>query len=326
MEVVVQKYGGSSVASKENLEIIVNNIIKEKEKGNAVVVVVSAQGKTTDKLINLAKEYTTNNHPKEMDILLSTGELQTIALLTMMLKDKQCDAVGLSGAQAGIITDSNFSRAQILSILENNLIKILNENKVVVVAGFQGVDKFGNITTLGRGGSDLSAVAIASALKAQKCEIYTDVDGVFSGDPNVIHNASLIKNISYEEMLEAATCGAKVLHNRSVSVAKKYKLPIMVKHFNRSNGGTQVMEKCEKIEEYGPKLITFEKDLIKISLVGDGMFSNIDYLGKVYEIAKEMNVKIYMVSCNELSLSIAVKSNDAEQFANRLHDEIILNS
>jgi len=324
MEVIVQKYGGSSVANKEKLQIITNNIIKEKEKGKSVVVIVSAQGKTTDKLINLASEYVEQNYPREMDILLSTGELQTVALLTMMLKEKRCDAVGLSGAQAGIITDSNYSKAQILSILENNITKLLDENKVVIVAGFQGIDKFGNITTLGRGGSDLSAVAIASALKAEKCEIYTDVDGVFSGDPNVIHNASLIKSISYEEMLEAATCGAKVLHNRSVSVAKRYKLPIIVKHFSRSNGGTEVIEKYETLEKYGPKLITFEKDLIKISLVGDGMFSNIDYLGKIYEIAKEMNVKIYMVSCNELSLSIAVNSKDAEKFGNRIHDEIII--
>jgi len=323
MKVVVQKYGGTSVASKEKLDVIVNNIIKEKEQGNSVVVVVSAQGKTTDKLISLAKEYVKDNYPREMDILLSTGELQTVALLTMMLQEKHCDAIGLSGAQAGIVTNSKFSRAQIVSILENNLIKLLNENKVVVVAGFQGVDKFGNITTLGRGGSDLSAVAIASALKAEKCEIYTDVDGVFSGDPNIIHNASLMQNISYEEMLQAATCGAKVLHNRSVSVARKYKLPI-VKHFSRSNGGTVVMEKRETLEEYGPKLITFEKDLIKISLVGDGMFSNIDYLGKVYELAREMNVKIYMVSCNEISLSIAVNASDAEKFGNRIHDDIML--
>lgn len=324
MKIIVQKYGGSSVATKEKLQIITDNIIKEKEKGNSVVVVVSAQGKTTDGLINLSKEYVIENYPRELDMLLSTGELQTVALLTMMLKENQCEAIGLSGAQAGIITDSNFSKAQILSILENNLKKLLNENKVIVVAGFQGVDKFGNTTTLGRGGSDLSAVAIASALNAERCEIYTDVDGVFSGDPNVIHNASLIKNISYEEMLEAATCGAKVLHNRSVSVARKYKLPIVVKHFSRSNGGTEVMEKHETFEEYGPKIIAFEKGLTKISLVGDGMFSNIDYLGKIYELAKEMNVKIYMVSCNEMSLSIAVSTNDAQNFGNRIHDEIVL--
>lgn len=324
MGVVVHKYGGSSVANKEKLQVIVNNILKEKEYGKSIVVVVSAQGKTTDKLISLAKGYVEKSYAREMDILLSTGELQTVALLTMMLKEKECDAIGLSGAQAGIITDSNFSKAQIISILEDNLIKLLSENKVIVVAGFQGVDKFGNITTLGRGGSDLSAVAIASALNAEKCEIYTDVDGVFSGDPNVIHNATLIKNISYEEMLEAATCGAKVLHNRSVSVAKKYKLPIVVKHFSRSNGGTQVGLKNESLEEYGPKIITFEKNLTKISLVGDGMLSNIDYLGKIYEIAKEMNVKIYMVSCNEISLSIAVNTKDAESFGNRIHDEIIL--
>lgn len=324
MKIVVQKYGGTSVANKEKLDCVVGNILKEKEQGNEVVIVVSAQGKTTDGLIEKAKEYVESDYPKEMDILLSTGEMQTVALLTMMLKEKGCDAVGLTGAQAGVITDSNFSKANILNIITKNVQKLLEENKVVVVAGFQGVDKFGSITTLGRGGSDLSAVAIASNIGATRCEIYTDVDGVFSGDPNVISKASLIKNISYEEMLEAATCGAKVLHNRSVSVAKKYKLKLVVKHFCRSNGGTLVMEKFDTLEEYGPKIITFEKDLTKLSLVGDGMFSNIDYLGKVYEIAKEMNVKIYMVSCNELSLSIAISSKDAEKFANRIHDELIL--
>ncbi|MBR5227772.1 MAG: hypothetical protein IKV94_03950 [Clostridia bacterium] len=176
MNIIVQKYGGSSVATKEKLAIIINNIINEKDKGNSVVVVVSAQGKTTDQLVSLSKEYVNTNYPKEMDILLSTGELQTVALLTMMLKEKGCEAIGLNGAQAGIITDSNFSRANILTIVEGKILNLLKENKVVVVAGFQGVDKFGNITTLGRGGSDLSAVAIASALSAKKCEIYTDVE------------------------------------------------------------------------------------------------------------------------------------------------------
>lgn len=322
MEIIVQKYGGTSVANKEKLLKIVENIKAEKDKGNAVVVVVSAQGKTTDGLIKKAKEYVESNYPKEMDLLLSTGELQTVALLTMLLKESGIDAEGLSGEQAGIITTSNFSHAQVKAVMTQNITKLLDENKVVVVAGFQGVDRFGCITTLGRGGSDLSAVAIAVGLKAARCEIYTDVDGVYSADPNVIESATLIKNISYDEMLEAATCGAKVLHNRSVSVARKYKLPIVVKHAVNSRGGTEMSN--DNLEEYGPKLITFERDLTKISIVGDGMYSDVSYMSKIYEIAKDMNVKIFIVSCNELSINILVKSEVAESFAARLHDEMIL--
>lgn len=176
MDIVVQKYGGSSVSNKEKLLNIVENIKKEKELGKSVVVVVSAQGKTTDGLIAKSREYVEHIYPKELDLLLSTGELQTVALLTMMLKEHKIDAEGLSGEQAGVITTSEFSHAKVKTVLAENITKLLEEGKVVIVAGFQGVDRFGSITTLGRGGSDLSAVAIAVALKADRCEIYTDVE------------------------------------------------------------------------------------------------------------------------------------------------------
>lgn len=176
MDIVVQKYGGSSVADKEKLELVIKKIISAVNQDNKVVVVVSAQGKTTDALINKASEYCESTYNKEMDLLLSTGEIQTVALLTMMLKNKGHDAVGLTGGQAGIITDSNFSAARIKMVMKENITKYLESGKIVVVAGFQGIDKFGNITTLGRGGSDLSAVAIAASLKAARCEIYTDVE------------------------------------------------------------------------------------------------------------------------------------------------------
>lgn len=176
MNIIVQKYGGTSVANKEKLELVINKIASALEEENKVVVVVSAQGKTTDSLINKANEYCEKTYSKEMDLLLSTGEIQTVALLTMMLKNKGYDAIGLTGSQAGIITDSNFSNAKIKMIMGENISKHLESGKIVIVAGFQGVDKFGNITTLGRGGSDLSAVAIAASLKAERCEIYTDVE------------------------------------------------------------------------------------------------------------------------------------------------------
>lgn len=176
MDIVVQKYGGSSVANKEKLELVIEKIISAVKQDNKLVVVVSAQGKTTDGLINKANEYCDTTYNKEMDLLLSTGEIQTVALLTMMLKNKGYDAIGLTGGQAGIITDSNFSTARIKMVMQENITKHLESGKIVVVAGFQGIDKFGNITTLGRGGSDLSAVAIAASLNAVRCEIYTDVE------------------------------------------------------------------------------------------------------------------------------------------------------
>lgn len=176
MDIIVQKYGGTSVANKEKLELVIEKIISAANGDNKVVVVVSAQGKTTDALINKANEYCQKTYNKEMDLLLSTGEIQTVALLTMMLKNKGYDAIGLNGGQAGIITDSNFSNAKIKMVMSENIIKHLESGKIVIVAGFQGIDKFGHITTLGRGGSDLSAVAIAASLKATRCEIYTDVE------------------------------------------------------------------------------------------------------------------------------------------------------
>lgn len=176
MDIVVQKFGGTSVENKEKLGHVIEKIEKALNDGNNVVVVVSAQGKTTDKLIQKAKEYVDKTYEKEMDLLLSTGEILTVSLLTMMLKNKGIDAIGLTGSQAGIITDSNFSFAKIKMVMSENILKYLESGKVVVVAGFQGIDKFGNITTLGRGGSDLSAVAIAASLSAKQCEIYTDVE------------------------------------------------------------------------------------------------------------------------------------------------------
>ena len=323
MDIVVQKYGGSSVASKEKLEIVIEKIIAAVREDKKVVVVVSAQGKTTDGLINKANEYCENTYNKEMDLLLSTGEIQTVALLTMMLKNKGYDAIGLTGSQAGVITDSNFSNAKIKMVMQENIIKHLESGKIVVVAGFQGVDKFGNITTLGRGGSDLSAVAIAASLKATRCEIYTDVDGVFSTDPNIISSAKLINNISYDEMLEAATAGAKVLHNRAVSLAKKYKLNLSVKNTKGESRGTAVVD-GENIEEtYNTKVLAIQKGLARITIIGEHMYSNIDYITTIYNLAKENDVVIYMLSFSEVAISIVVAENKSDEFASVLHDVFV---
>lgn len=325
MDIIVQKFGGSSVKDKESLENVISKIKVEKEKGSKVVVVVSAQGKTTDGLIAKAKEYTSNIYNKEMDLLLSTGEIITVSLLTMMLKDIGYEAVGLNGSQAGIITDSNYSYAKIKMVLKENILKHLESNDVVVVAGFQGIDKFGNITTLGRGGSDLSAVAIAAALNAKRCEIYTDVDGVYSADPNSVKNAELLKSVSYNEMLEAASSGAKVLHNRAVSMAKKYKLKVLVKNTKNNTRGTEIVDDIHINETKKPRILAVDKDLIKITLVGEELTSNPNVISELYKIAKEENIAFSDINFSETKISIIVKRDVSEMLIDKIHKSMIEN-
>ena len=325
MDIIVQKFGGSSVKDKESLENVISKIKVEKEKGSKVVVVVSAQGKTTDGLIAKAKEYTSNTYNKEMDLLLSTGEIITVSLLTMMLKDIGYEVVGLNGSQAGIITDSNYSYAKIKMVLKENILKHLESNDVVVVAGFQGIDKFGNITTLGRGGSDLSAVAIAAALNAKRCEIYTDVDGVYSADPNSVKNAELLKSVSYNEMLEAASSGAKVLHNRAVSMAKKYKLKVLVKNTKNNTRGTEIVDDIHINETKKPRILAVDKDLIKITLVGEELTSNPNVISELYKIAKEENIAFSDINFSETKISIIVKRDVSEMLIDKIHKSMIEN-
>lgn len=326
MNIIVQKYGGTSVANKEKLEKICDNIILYKKKKNSIVVVVSAQGNSTDRLIKLANEYCKNPNSRDLDFLLTTGEMQTVALLSMMLKERGFDSIGLTGEQAGIISDSTYGSAKIQMIYQNNILNYLKEDKIVVVAGFQAVDKLGNITTLGRGGSDLSAVAIAAALKAKKCEIYTDVDGVFSADPRVISGAKLLKNITYNEMLEAASQGAKVMHNRAVNTGKKYRIPIVVKNAQTEANGS-IIQEClsalnenEKIENNKMKFITKKDNMTKISLIGNMMMSNRDIVCTIFDLAKKLDIFIEMISFSELSINIAVESKNADEFMKLLHE------
>ena len=329
MNIIVQKFGGTSVDSKEKLDKVVTRIIDTYKKGIKVVVVVSAQGRATDELILKSKEYSNGNHLRELDLLMSTGELQTVALLTMMLKDKGCSAMSLTGEQAGIITTSEYGNAKISRIVNLNLIKYLEEDIVCVVAGFQGVDRFGNITTLGRGGSDLSAVAIASSLRARRCEIYTDVDGIYSADPKIVSKTKLLKSISYEEMLEAATCGAKVLHNRSVGVARIFNMPVIVKNAKRENIGTKIEElyKEEKIEieKYGAKIITKSEEVAKISIVGDSLISYPDILGIIFANATMLGTPVIMITVSEICINIIVKKEGSEKLVNVLHEKLIDN-
>ena len=240
MGIVVQKFGGSSVADNSKLLNVCNHIIKEHKKNNKVVVVVSAQGKTTDKLIEEEKTISKKPNEREHDVLLSVGEQITIAKLAIFLNELGYQAVSYTGWQIPIITDNNFGNANIIDIKTEKIIEQLNDNKIVIVAGFQGINKDGDITTLGRGGSDTTAVALAAYLKAEKLYIYTDVDGVYSEDPNNNKNAFKYDTISYDKMIEMANNGAKVLHNKCVEMAKKYSVPIIVKSTFVENEGTLV--------------------------------------------------------------------------------------
>ena len=252
MGIIVQKFGGTSVADPPKIHNVAKAVIREKEKGNDVVVVVSAMGHTTDYLIKLAKEVTNNPDSREMDMLLSTGEQVSIALLAMAIQSNGYKAVSMNGQQVGIITENIHSKARIVDIKTEKLKKYLKEGNIIVVAGFQGVTPEGEITTLGRGGSDTSAVAIAAALKADRCDIYTDVEGVYATDPRIVPNIQKTDVISYEEMLELARVGANVLHPRSVETAKQFSVPLRVRSsFKLDNLGTLIIG-VENMEIYKP--------------------------------------------------------------------------
>ncbi len=334
MNIIVQKYGGTSVESKEKMEKICENIISYKLKNSKLVVVVSAQGKTTDELLKKAGDYTTIQSKRELDLLLSTGEIQSASLLSMMLNEKGFESVALTGQQAGILSDSTYGSANIKDIYKENIMKYLNNDVIVVVAGFQASDKLGNITTLGRGGSDLSAVAIACALKAKKCEIYSDIDGIYSADPRIITKAKLLKNISYDEMLEAATAGAKVLHNRSVNIGKKNNVPITVKNSQKDTEGSTVKEmlkddilvqsnKPNDFEDFSVKFITKKDDISKICIVGDMVMSNKEVVIKIFNVASKENTQIYMISFSEMAINIIVDKDKSISFMKALHKELI---
>ena len=229
MNLIVQKFGGSSVANVERVRHVAQIITDTYAKGNSVIAVVSAQGDTTDDLIAKAKEITDKPSSREMDVLLSTGEQISMSLLAMAIEQMGYPVISLTGWQAGFLTESTHRNARIKKINTERLQNELDKKNIVIVAGFQGLNRYDDITTLGRGGSDTSAVAIAAALKADKCEIYTDVDGVYTTDPRIVPNAHKLDEITYDEMLELATCGANVLHNRSVEMAKKYSVKMEVR-------------------------------------------------------------------------------------------------
>jgi aspartate kinase len=265
-KIIVQKYGGTSVKDPERIKAVASRIKNYREKGYSVVVVVSAMGKTTDVLVDLAKELSPNPSRREMDMLLSTGEQVSIALLAIALHEVGIDAVSYTGSQIKMMTDGNFSNAKIENISTDRILKSLAEHKVVIVAGFQGVDEEDNITTLGRGGSDTSAVALAAVLKTRDCEIYTDVNGVYTADPRMIPAARKLNEISYDEMLELARLGAGVLHSRSVEFAKKFNIRLHVRSSFSFEEGTIVMPMEEMMEKFVISGVTSKQDEAKVTI------------------------------------------------------------
>jgi aspartate kinase len=264
---VVQKYGGTSVGDIERIRNVARRVVNGRNQGHELVVVVSAMAGETDKLIRLAHQVTPNPDEREMDVLISTGEQVSIALLAIALKDMGTEAKSYLGFQIKIATDSAFGKARITGIESEKMVNDLKNGRVVVVAGFQGVDETENITTLGRGGSDTTAVAIAAALKADVCEIYTDVDGVYTTDPNVCSKARKLSKISYDEMLEMASLGAKVLQIRSVEFAKKYDVPIHVRSSFNDNPGTIVCKEDREMERVVVSGVTYNKNEAKIEIM-----------------------------------------------------------
>jgi aspartate kinase len=268
MGIIIQKYGGTSVGTLEKIKFVADKVAKRYREGNDVAVVVSAMSGETDKLIRLAKELSPSPDPREMDVIVSTGEQVSIALLAMALKDLGVPARSLLGFQLGIKTDNDFMKARILDIDVQALKKVFEAKEVAVVAGFQGVTDNLDITTLGRGGSDTSAVALAAVLGAELCEIYTDVDGVYTCDPNICDKARRLERISYDEMLEMASLGAKVLQTRSVEFAKKYNVPILVKSSFTDEGGTLTTLEDDEMEKEVVSGITYDKNEAKITILG----------------------------------------------------------
>lgn len=266
MALIVQKYGGTSVANIERIRSVARKVVKRTRAGDQVVVVLSARAGDTDKLVQLAHEMSPNPDPRETDVLLATGEQITIALFSIAVKDLGAEAVSMTGYQAGIITDGHYGQARISWIETLPIMEKLHEGKIVVVAGFQGYDDAGNITTLGRGGSDTTAVALAAALGAKVCEIYTDVEGVFTTDPNIYEKARKLAKVSYEEMLEMASMGAKVLHIRSVEFGMKYNVPLLVLSSFTDAPGTLVTEEDEEMEKVVVSGITYSKKEARITV------------------------------------------------------------
>ncbi len=296
MALIVQKYGGTSVATIDKIKHVAKKIVEAKKEGNDLVVVVSAMAGETDRLIELAHKIVDKPHEREYDVLVSTGEQVSIALLSMAIQDLGFRAVSFLGFQIGIVTNDDFTKARILDINSEKIANELKGGSIIVIAGFQGIDKQSNVTTLGRGGSDTTAVAVAATLKADVCEIYTDVEGVYTTDPNICPNARKLERISYDEMLEMASLGAKVLHTRSVEFAKKNNVPIHVRSTFSRNTGTLVTKEDEIMERVVVSGITYNRKEGKITIVKVPDKPGI--ASKIFKPISEANINVDMILQN----------------------------
>ncbi|MBI5044062.1 MAG: aspartate kinase [Nitrospirae bacterium] len=316
MSLIVQKYGGTSMGSIERIKNVARRVAASKDAGNDVVVVVSAMSGETDRLIKLATDISSSPDDRELDMLVSTGERVSIALLAMALIDMGYKARSFTGRQVGIITDSAHTKARIEKITAERIKEALEEGTIPIVAGFQGIDEKSDVTTLGRGGSDTTAVALAAALKADMCDIYTDVDGVYTSDPNIVANARKLNKISYEEMLEMASLGAKVLHSRSVEFAAKYNVPLRVLSSFTNNSGTLVTKEDKDMEQEAVSGVTYDKNASNISLIGVPDKPGI--AGRIFGAISDANIIVDMIIQNisqgELTdISFTVPKGDAKK-------------
>ncbi len=329
MSLIVQKFGGTSVGTVERIQAVADKVVRFREQGHDVVVVVSAMSGETNRLIGLAGAISDNPTPREMDVLVSTGEQVTISLLCMALHERGCGARSYTGTQVRILTDEAHTKARIKEIDDQHIRADLDAGNVVVVAGFQGVDDNGNITTLGRGGSDTTAVALAAALKADECQIYTDVDGVYTTDPRVVDNARRLDHITFEEMLEMASLGSKVLQIRSVEFAGKYNVPLRVLHSFQDGPGTLIsLEEQDKMENPSIAGIAFNRDEAKITVAGVPDTPGVAYqvLGPVGEANIEVDVIVQNVADDKTTdITFTVHRNDlarAEAIVRKVAEEL----
>lgn len=320
MDTIVMKFGGSSVADNNRLKLVANKIIDLYDKNNNIVAILSAQGKTTDRLIQEAMELSKNTEDREMDMLLSSGEQISIAKLSILLNEMGYKAISLTGWQAGILTNNTNQNATIKNIDTTRILNELKQRKIVIIAGFQGYNENLDITTLGRGGSDTSAIAIAAALKAKECYIFSDVDGVYTADPNKVEDAKKLTALSYDEMIEISSEGAKVLHNRCAEIGEKFKIPIITKSTFNNKAGTII---TDIIEENTIKSVV-KKDVSRVSIVGNGTIRNIDFIKDIINIIDENKLEMLEFNVSDSKISIDFKNVISDDILKKIHE--ILNN
>ena len=320
-DIIVLKFGGSSVSNNENLKIVANKIIDFKNNNQNIVVILSAQGKTTDKLIHEAYELTEEVDKRELDALVSCGEQMSAAKLSILLNSLGFPSVSLTGWQAGIYTNNTNQDALIETINTDRISSELESGNIVIITGFQGINENLDITTFGRGGSDTTAVAVAAALKAKNCYIFSDVDGIYSSDPNKVQGTKKLTKLSYDEMLELSNEGAKVLHNRCIEIGEKYNIPIITKSTFNNNYGTVISN--QKIEKDEIKSI-IKKDVSRISIIGNGIIRNTDAIIKAINFIKQNKLEMLEFDVSESKISITFKTFVSDKMLEKLHNEIFM--